>query len=137
MFNDVCNHCVVTCCVTEQRTTPQGQVYYLQKTSGLSTWHDPRVPRDLANVNTVDLGPLPPGWLIYTNYFIFRRSFVSVVLVTVIHPKMYVGVFDLNISTFQRCVVALHALISSRPPPRDVIALDSTDTSPADCSDVF
>ena len=65
-------------------------------------------------------------------------SFVSVVVVTVLlDPTMHVGVFDLDISSFQRCVVALHALISSRPPPRDVIALDRTDTSPADCSDVF
>ena len=30
---------------TEQRTTAQGQVYYLHKQTGVSTWHDPRVPR--------------------------------------------------------------------------------------------
>ncbi|ELT97416.1 hypothetical protein CAPTEDRAFT_153266 [Capitella teleta] len=45
----------------EQRITPQGQVYYLHTQTGVSTWHDPRVPRDL-NECAEDLGPLPPGW---------------------------------------------------------------------------
>ncbi|XP_024289274.2 E3 ubiquitin-protein ligase SMURF2 isoform X2 [Oncorhynchus tshawytscha] len=31
----------------EQRTTQQGQVYFLHTQTGVSTWHDPRVPRDL------------------------------------------------------------------------------------------
>uniref|UniRef100_A0A7N8YFQ7 E3 ubiquitin-protein ligase SMURF1 n=1 Tax=Mastacembelus armatus TaxID=205130 RepID=A0A7N8YFQ7_9TELE len=47
---------------TEQRTTQQGQVYFLHTQTGVSTWHDPRVPRDLSNVNCEELGPLPPGW---------------------------------------------------------------------------
>ncbi|KAK2152110.1 hypothetical protein LSH36_339g01013 [Paralvinella palmiformis] len=46
----------------EQRTTQQGQVYFLHTQTGISTWHDPRVPRDLTNVRAEDLGPLPPGW---------------------------------------------------------------------------
>ncbi|XP_056441272.1 E3 ubiquitin-protein ligase SMURF2-like [Gadus chalcogrammus] len=46
----------------EQRTTLQGQVYFLHTQTGVSTWHDPRVPRDLSNVNCDELGPLPPGW---------------------------------------------------------------------------
>ncbi|KAK1798910.1 hypothetical protein P4O66_007179 [Electrophorus voltai] len=46
----------------EQRTTLQGQVYFLHTQTGVSTWHDPRVPRDLSNVNCEELGPLPPGW---------------------------------------------------------------------------
>uniref|UniRef100_A0A8B9K1G5 HECT-type E3 ubiquitin transferase n=1 Tax=Astyanax mexicanus TaxID=7994 RepID=A0A8B9K1G5_ASTMX len=46
----------------EQRTTQQGQVYFLHTQTGVSTWHDPRVPRDLSNVNCEELGPLPPGW---------------------------------------------------------------------------
>uniref|UniRef100_A0A8C5GSA5 E3 ubiquitin-protein ligase SMURF1 n=1 Tax=Gouania willdenowi TaxID=441366 RepID=A0A8C5GSA5_GOUWI len=49
-------------CVLEQRTTQQGQVYFLHTQTGVSTWHDPRVPRDLSNVNCEELGPLPPGW---------------------------------------------------------------------------
>ena len=51
-------------CLTEQRTTAQGQVYYLHKQTGVSTWHDPRVPRDLSTTTVCpdDLGPLPPGW---------------------------------------------------------------------------
>ncbi|XP_050718428.1 E3 ubiquitin-protein ligase SMURF2-like isoform X2 [Eriocheir sinensis] len=46
----------------EMRTTQQGQVYYYNIHTGTSTWHDPRVPRDLGNVNIDDLGPLPSGW---------------------------------------------------------------------------
>uniref|UniRef100_A0A673MJA2 E3 ubiquitin-protein ligase n=1 Tax=Sinocyclocheilus rhinocerous TaxID=307959 RepID=A0A673MJA2_9TELE len=70
----------------EQRTTQQGQVYFLHTQTGVSTWHDPRVPSlfclifllclfdlcivcfltlfllDLSNVNCEELGPLPPGW---------------------------------------------------------------------------
>ncbi|KAG1714616.1 E3 ubiquitin-protein ligase SMURF2 [Nymphon striatum] len=46
----------------EMRTTQQGQVYFYHTRTGVSTWHDPRVPRDLSNINVDDLGPLPPGW---------------------------------------------------------------------------
>lgn len=43
----------------EMRTTEQGQVYFYHSATGVSSWHDPRVPRD-AEVER--LGPLPPGW---------------------------------------------------------------------------
>ena len=33
--------------VTEQRTTTQGQVYYFHAQTGISSWHDPRVPRSV------------------------------------------------------------------------------------------
>ncbi|GCB71426.1 hypothetical protein scyTo_0001567 [Scyliorhinus torazame] len=33
----------------EQRTTQQGQVYFLHTQTGVSTWHDPRVPRRDSN----------------------------------------------------------------------------------------
>ncbi|ESN93979.1 hypothetical protein HELRODRAFT_115219 [Helobdella robusta] len=47
----------------EQRTTAQGQVYYLHTQSGVSSWHDPRVPRDLTQICNDDvLGPMPLGW---------------------------------------------------------------------------
>lgn len=46
----------------EMRTTQQGQVYFYHIATGVSTWHDPRVPRDLSGINPADLGPLPPGW---------------------------------------------------------------------------
>ncbi|XP_013415244.1 E3 ubiquitin-protein ligase SMURF2-like isoform X1 [Lingula anatina] len=47
----------------EQRTTQQGQVYFLHTSTGVSTWHDPRVPRDLpTQLTEEELGPLPPGW---------------------------------------------------------------------------
>ncbi|KAJ8678583.1 hypothetical protein QAD02_014370 [Eretmocerus hayati] len=45
----------------EMRKTQQGQVYFYHVPSGSSTWHDPRIPRDLS-ANEVDLGPLPSGW---------------------------------------------------------------------------
>ncbi|XP_072030008.1 E3 ubiquitin-protein ligase SMURF2-like [Amphiura filiformis] len=45
----------------EQRTTAQGQVYFLHIETGISTWHDPRLPRDFT-VSEDDLGTLPPGW---------------------------------------------------------------------------
>uniref|UniRef100_A0A674DA73 HECT-type E3 ubiquitin transferase n=1 Tax=Salmo trutta TaxID=8032 RepID=A0A674DA73_SALTR len=46
----------------EQRTTVQGQVYFLHTQTGVSTWHDPRIPRDLTSVSCEELGPLPAGW---------------------------------------------------------------------------
>ena len=49
----------------EMRTTPQGQVYFYQIDSGNSTWTDPRVPRELINmdINLDELvGPLGCGW---------------------------------------------------------------------------
>lgn len=46
----------------EQRTTQQGQVYFLHTQTGVSTWHDPRIPRNLSHINPDDLGPLPSGW---------------------------------------------------------------------------
>uniref|UniRef100_A0A8V1AN39 HECT-type E3 ubiquitin transferase n=1 Tax=Gallus gallus TaxID=9031 RepID=A0A8V1AN39_CHICK len=45
-----------------QVTGKMGQVYFLHTQTGVSTWHDPRVPRDLSNINCEELGPLPPGW---------------------------------------------------------------------------
>uniref|UniRef100_H2YQB8 E3 ubiquitin-protein ligase n=1 Tax=Ciona savignyi TaxID=51511 RepID=H2YQB8_CIOSA len=46
----------------EQRTTQQGQVYFLHTQTGVSSWHDPRIPRNLTHINPEDLGPLPSGW---------------------------------------------------------------------------
>nr|XP_045601991.1 E3 ubiquitin-protein ligase SMURF2-like isoform X2 [Procambarus clarkii] len=46
----------------EMRTTQQGQVYYYNIHTGTSTWHDPRVPRDLGQVNIDEIAPLPGGW---------------------------------------------------------------------------
>lgn len=46
------------------RTTQQGQVYFYHIPTGVSTWHDPRIPRDFDSQNLAleSLGPLPPGW---------------------------------------------------------------------------
>ncbi|XP_066584091.1 E3 ubiquitin-protein ligase SMURF2 isoform X2 [Prorops nasuta] len=47
----------------EMRKTQQGQVYFYHVPTGSSTWHDPRIPRDLpANELANELGPLPSGW---------------------------------------------------------------------------
>lgn len=46
----------------EVRTTQQGQVYFYHVGTGVSTWHDPRVPRDLGGLDPDALGPLPRGW---------------------------------------------------------------------------
>ena len=46
----------------EMRTTQQGQIYFHHVPSGVSTWHDPRIPRDVVAPEGVDLGILPPGW---------------------------------------------------------------------------
>ena len=50
--------------ISEMRTTAQGQVYFYHIPTKVSTWHDPRIPRDfdLQNVSMETLGPLPPGW---------------------------------------------------------------------------
>lgn len=46
------------------RTTQQGQVYFYHIPTGVSTWHDPRIPKDLAPLSLAldHLGPLPSGW---------------------------------------------------------------------------
>ncbi|KAF5295220.1 hypothetical protein FQR65_LT10504 [Abscondita terminalis] len=48
----------------ELRTTQQGQVYFYHIPTGVSTWHDPRIPKDLASRGFAldQLGQLPPGW---------------------------------------------------------------------------
>lgn len=58
----------------EMKRTDQGQLYFLHVPTGVSTWHDPRIPRDvtLAVILREDeqdsrteaeiLGQLPPGW---------------------------------------------------------------------------
>ena len=59
---------------TEQRTTPQGQVYFIHRATGMSTWHDPRF-RDIS-IDTEELGNLGEGWEIrYTAHG--RRYFVD------------------------------------------------------------
>ncbi|XP_014229977.1 E3 ubiquitin-protein ligase SMURF2 isoform X1 [Trichogramma pretiosum] len=45
----------------ETRKTQQGQVYFYHVPTGTSTWHDPRVPRDL-QAEELELGPMPTGW---------------------------------------------------------------------------
>ena len=60
MINNKCDYPI---CVSEQRTTLQGQVYFLHTHTGVSTWHDPRIPRGQTEaVRDEDLGPMPEGW---------------------------------------------------------------------------
>ena len=85
----------------EMKITDQGQIYFLHVPTGVSTWHDPRIPKDLnvqvlnqgsastsssgdatatPNRSTLDeiLGPLPTGWEKRENngrpYFIDHNS---------------------------------------------------------------
>lgn len=50
----------------ELRTTSQGQVYFFHTESNTSTWIDPRVPRELLQMEQINLdelvGPLGCGW---------------------------------------------------------------------------
>ncbi|KAH8254512.1 hypothetical protein KR032_010598 [Drosophila birchii] len=48
----------------EMRTTQQGQVYFFHIPTGVSTWHDPRIPRDFdtQHLTLETIGPLPSGW---------------------------------------------------------------------------
>uniref|UniRef100_A0A8C0KT38 E3 ubiquitin-protein ligase n=1 Tax=Canis lupus dingo TaxID=286419 RepID=A0A8C0KT38_CANLU len=50
----------------EQRTTVQGQVYFLHTQTGVSTWHDPRIPSPLSS-SPRGLPP-PPCWMITHTY---------------------------------------------------------------------
>ena len=59
---------------TEQRTTSQGQVYFIHRSTGVSTWHDPRFRQ--VEIDPLELGPLPEGWEIrYTEHG--RKYFVD------------------------------------------------------------
>lgn len=51
-------------CFPELRTTQQGQVYFYHIPTSVSTWHDPRLPKDLAPLCLAldHVGPLPSGW---------------------------------------------------------------------------
>uniref|UniRef100_A0A1A9WXJ4 E3 ubiquitin-protein ligase SMURF1 n=1 Tax=Glossina brevipalpis TaxID=37001 RepID=A0A1A9WXJ4_9MUSC len=48
----------------EMRITQQGQVYFYHIPTNISTWHDPRIPRDFhaENLTLDSIGPLPSGW---------------------------------------------------------------------------
>ena len=48
--------------LAEMRKTLQGQIYFYHQATGVSTWHDPRIPRHLLHHIPQDLGPLPSGW---------------------------------------------------------------------------
>ena len=45
----------------ERKTTPHGQVYWLNRSTGESTWHDPRY-RPVRQQPRSGTGPLPAGW---------------------------------------------------------------------------
>lgn len=60
----------------ERKKTPQGQVYFVNRATGQSTWHDPNIPKDAENIPNEELGPLPVGWEVrYTTNG--RRYFVD------------------------------------------------------------
>uniref|UniRef100_A0AAQ4QHA1 E3 ubiquitin-protein ligase n=1 Tax=Gasterosteus aculeatus aculeatus TaxID=481459 RepID=A0AAQ4QHA1_GASAC len=81
----------------EQRTTVQGQVYFLHTQTGVSTWHDPRIPRDLASVSCEELGPLPVGWEV--------RSTVSGRIYFVDHNNRTTQFTDPRLHTIISCLL--------------------------------
>jgi len=46
----------------DRKTTPQGQVYFVNRITGHTTWHDPNMPRDTSFLTEQELGALPDGW---------------------------------------------------------------------------
>uniref|UniRef100_A0A8C9XW04 E3 ubiquitin-protein ligase n=1 Tax=Sander lucioperca TaxID=283035 RepID=A0A8C9XW04_SANLU len=96
----------------EQRTTVQGQVYFLHTQTGVSTWHDPRIPRDLASVSCEELGPLPVGWEV--------RSTVSGRIYFVDHNNRTTQFTDPRLHTIIRYTHQSQAKESSQAPPMDV-----------------
>ncbi|XP_065065475.1 E3 ubiquitin-protein ligase SMURF2-like [Rhopilema esculentum] len=46
----------------DRKTTPQGQVYFVNRITGHTTWHDPHMPRDTSFLTEQELGSLPDGW---------------------------------------------------------------------------
>eukprot|EP01137_Pigoraptor_chileana_P003032 Opistho-2@42656 len=48
----------------EQRTTPEGQVYFVDYNTRTSTWNDPRIPESTVAAAPAqqNLGPIPQGW---------------------------------------------------------------------------
>lgn len=85
----------------EQRTTPQGQVYFIHRATGVSTWHDPRF-RDL-DVDPSALDPLGDAWEIrFTAHG--RRYFVDHINRT----TQFTGEKKAVILTCSRSFVGMH-----------------------------
>ena len=111
----------------EQRTTAQGQVYFIHRATGVSTWHDPRF-RDV-ELDPHELGSLPDGW--ETRYTAHgRRYFVNHLSRT----TQFTGEEGSTVSTLHLCTefyfVKLHVVDSppSFPPP--LLLLLSSSSSP-------
>ncbi|RZC33616.1 E3 ubiquitin-protein ligase SMURF2 [Asbolus verrucosus] len=77
----------------ELRTTQQGQVYFFHIPTGVSTWHDPRIPKDLAPLSLAldHLGPLPPGWEMRQTASgrVLRPSFRKTKTITLFRRQIY------------------------------------------------
>lgn len=46
----------------DRKTTSQGQVYFVNRITGQTTWNDPSLPVDTSVVVVQELGALPDGW---------------------------------------------------------------------------
>ncbi|XP_056440924.1 E3 ubiquitin-protein ligase SMURF1-like [Gadus chalcogrammus] len=79
--------------------------------TGVSTWHDPRIPRDLTSVSCEELGPLPVGWEV--------RSTVSGRIYFVDHNNRTTQFTDPRLHT----IISQHsqAKESSQAPPMEVV----------------
>ena len=65
----------------DKKTTAQGQVYFVNRVTGQTTWNDPSMPahESTASGGSTDLGPLPVGWEMRTTqsrkkYFVDHNS---------------------------------------------------------------
>lgn len=64
----------------DKKTTAQGQVYFVNRVTGQTTWNDPSLPiNPPTSGHSTDLGPLPAGWEIRTtqsgkSYFVDHNS---------------------------------------------------------------
>ena len=63
----------------DKKTTAQGQVYFVNRVTGQTTWNDPSLPVNATVACSTNLEPLPAGWEIRTtqngkSYFVDHNS---------------------------------------------------------------
>lgn len=140
----------------ELRTTQQGQVYFYHIPTGVSTWHDPRIPRELtssssanqaggaelASLMGVDLGPLPPGWekrqtqsgrVYYVDHNNRTTQFTDPRLSSAIIQRLYKRQNQQNQATSQvlpqSTVITNEAVVDSVPPVGTAADRDNINTT--------
>lgn len=106
----------------DKKTTAQGQVYFVNRVTGQTTWNDPSLPVNAPTLgHSTDLGPLPAGWEIRTthsgkSYFVDHNS-----RTTQFAGKIFNSPFDYIVSLSRMLLVSLDA---GRAPPSYVSNLN-------------